>query len=102
MDIINKKIDELIPYVNNPRNNKNAIDKVASSIKNFGFKVPVIIDKNNEIVTGHTRILAAKKLKLIEVPCVVADDLTDAQIKAFRIADNKVLCFQTLPINMQR
>ena len=90
MDIIYKKIDDLIPYINNPRNNKNAIDKVASSIKNFGFKVPIVIDKNNEIINGHTRLEASKKLNLKEVPCIIAEDLTEAQIKAYRIADNKV------------
>ena len=89
MEIVNIKTDKLIPYVNNPRNNQNSIDKVASSIKEFGFKVPLVIDKDNVVVTGHTRLLAAKKLGIEEVPCVVADDLTDAQIKAFRIADNK-------------
>lgn len=90
MEIINKKINELIPYINNPRKNDHAVDKVASSIKNFGFKVPIIIDGKNEIVTGHTRLKAAQKLGLKEVPCIVADDLTDAQVKAFRIADNRV------------
>lgn len=90
MEIVNKKVSDLIPYVNNPRKNDNAVDKVASSIKNFGFKVPVIVDANNEIVAGHTRIKAAKKLGLKEVPCIVADDLTEAQVKAFRIADNRV------------
>lgn len=90
MEIINKNIDELIPYVNNPRKNKDAVDKVASSIKEFGFKVPVVIDKDNVIVTGHTRLLAAKKLGIKEIPCIIASDLTPAQIKAFRIADNKV------------
>lgn len=91
MKIIYKKIKELIPYVNNPRNNnQTAIDKVASSIKNYGFKVPIVIDKKNEIVCGHTRYKASEKLGLKEVPCIIADDLTPAQIKAFRIADNKV------------
>lgn len=90
MDIIYKRVDELIPYVNNPRDNKNAIDKVASSIKNFGFKVPIVVDKNNEIITGHTRLLASKKLGIEEVPVIVASDLSEAQVKAFRIADNKV------------
>ena len=90
MEVKNIDINKIIPYVNNPRNNKDAIDKVAASIKEFGFKVPIIIDKNNVIVTGHTRILAANKLGLNEVPCIVADDLTEAQIKAFRIADNRV------------
>ena len=90
LNIINLDINKLIPYINNPRNNENAIDKVASSIKEFGFKVPIVIDKNNVVVNGHTRLLASKKLGLKEVPCVVADDLSEAQIKAFRIADNKV------------
>lgn len=90
MDIINKNVDELIPYVNNPRENDDAVDAVASSIKNFGFKVPIVIDSKNEIVNGHTRLKAAKKLGMKEVPTIVADDLTDEQIKAFRLADNKV------------
>lgn len=90
MDIVNLKVEELIPYINNPRNNGDAIDKVAASIKEFGFKVPIVIDNNNVVVTGHTRLLASKKLGLQEVPCVIADDLSPAQIKAFRIADNKV------------
>lgn len=90
MKIINLKIDQLIPYINNPRDNTNAIDKVASSIKEFGFKVPIVVDKDNVVINGHTRLLASKKLGLEEVPCIIADDLTEAQIKAFRIADNKV------------
>ena len=90
MNILNIDIDKIIPYINNPRNNENAIDKVASSIKEFGFKVPIVIDKDNVIVNGHTRLLASKKLGLKEVPCIIADDLSEAQIKAFRIADNKV------------
>lgn len=94
LKIVYKHVDEIIPYVNNPRKiSQNAIDNVASSIKNFGFKVPIIIDKDNEIVAGHTRILAAKKLGMEEVPCIVADDLTDTQVKAFRIADNKTAEF---------
>ena len=90
METIIKKISELIPYVNNPRNNDDAIDAVASSIKNFGFKVPIVVDSNNEIINGHTRFKAAKKLGLEIVPVIVADDLTPEQIKAFRLADNKV------------
>lgn len=85
-----KSVDELIPYVNNPRQNDDAVDAVASSIKNFGFKVPIVVDGANEIVNGHTRLKAAKKLGLDEVPVIVADDLTPEQIKAFRLADNKV------------
>jgi site-specific DNA-methyltransferase (adenine-specific) len=90
MNILNIDIDKIIPYINNPRNNESAIDKVASSIKEFGFKVPIIIDENNVVVTGHTRLLASKKLGIKTIPCVVANDLSEAQIKAFRIADNKV------------
>lgn len=89
MQIINIKIDDLKPYKRNPRKNDQAVDAVAQSIKEFGFKVPVIIDKNNEIVAGHTRLKAAQKLGLTEVPCIVADDLTPEQIKAFRLVDNK-------------
>lgn len=88
--IIYKKTDELIPYINNPRQNDGAVDAVASSIKNFGFKVPIVIDSKNEIVNGHTRLKAAKKLGLESVPVIVADDLSPEQIKAFRLADNKV------------
>lgn len=90
MEVINIKLEDLKPYEKNPRNNKEAVDYVANSIKEFGFKVPVVIDKNNVIVCGHTRYYACKKLKIKEVPCVIADDLTDEQIKAYRLADNKV------------
>ncbi len=93
MTVISKPTDNLIPYANNPRKNGAAVDKVAASIKEFGFKVPIIIDKDNVIVAGHTRLLAAKKLGLENVPCVIADDLTPAQIKAYRIADNKTAEF---------
>ena len=89
MNIVKIKTEDLIPYVNNPRNNENAVDKVASSIAEFGFKNPIIIDKNNVVINGHTRLLASKKLGLKEVPVIKADDLTEAQVKAFRIADNK-------------
>lgn len=86
--IIEKSIDELVPYENNARINDKAVDIVANSIKEFGFKNPCIIDKNNVLVAGHTRVLACKKLGIDKVPCIVADDLTEEQIKAFRIADN--------------
>lgn len=85
-----KNVEELIPYENNPRNNDAAVPMVAESIKEFGFKVPIIIDKDNVIIAGHTRLKAAKMLGLKEVPCIMADDLTDEQAKAFRLADNKV------------
>lgn len=90
MNIVEKKISEIKPYERNPRRNDEAVKYVAESIKKFGFKVPIVIDKDNVIVAGHTRYKAAKKLSLKEVPCIVADDLTDEQIKAFRLADNKV------------
>lgn len=90
MQIIEKDPAELIPYENNPRYNDNAVPAVAASIKEFGFKVSIIIDKNGVIVAGHTRHKAALQLKLQKVPCIIADDLTDTQIKAYRLADNKV------------
>lgn len=90
MQIIEKRLSELIPYENNPRNNDEAVDGVANSIKEFGFKNPIIIDSDNVIVCGHTRYKAAKQLKLDVVPCIIAGDLTEAQIKAYRLADNKV------------
>ena len=83
-------INKIIPYEKNPRKNNEAVDPVAESIKEFGFKVPIVVDKNNVIITGHTRYKAAKKLKMKTVPCIVADDLTEEQAKAFRLADNKV------------
>lgn len=90
MQIITKKLSDLRPYARNPRKNDQAVDAVANSIREFGFKVPIVIDKNGEIIAGHTRYKAAKKLKLKEIPCIIADDLTEEQIKAFRLADNKV------------
>lgn len=84
-----KKVSELIAYDNNPRDNDDAVDAVANSIKEFGFKVPIVIDTKNVIIAGHTRLKACKKLKIEEVPCIIADDLTEDQIKAFRLADNK-------------
>lgn len=90
MEIVYKKVSELKPYEKNPRVNDNAVEYVANSIKDFGFKVPIVIDKDNIIVAGHTRLKASKKLGLKEVPCIVADDLDEEQIKAFRLADNKV------------
>lgn len=90
MQIITKKLSDLRPYARNPRKNDQAVDAVANSIREFGFKVPIVIDKNGEIIAGHTRYKAAKKMKLEEIPCIIADDLTEEQIKAFRLADNKV------------
>lgn len=89
MEIKDVKITDLKPYEKNPRMNDNAVPYVANSIKEFGFKVPIIIDKKNVIVAGHTRYKAAQQLGLETVPCIIADDLTPKQIKAFRLADNK-------------
>ena len=90
MQIYDKQLDEIKPYENNPRHNDNAVDAVAASIREFGFKVPLVIDRDGVIVAGHTRLKAAKKLGLDKVPCIIADDLTDEQVRAFRLADNKV------------
>ena len=90
MEIVYKKIEDLKPYENNPRFNDDAVEYVANSIKQFGFKVPIIIDKNGVIVAGHTRYKASLELGLKEAPCIIADDLSEDQIKAFRLADNKV------------
>lgn len=83
-------INNIKPYKKNPRKNEEAIPYVMESIKQFGFKNPVILDKDNVIVAGHTRIESAKRLGITEIPCIYADDLTDEQIRAFRLADNKV------------
>lgn len=88
--IVYKKINQIKPYEKNPRKNDEAVEYVANSIKEFGFKVPIVIDRNGIIVAGHTRYKASKKLGIDTVPCIVADDLTDEQIKAYRLADNKV------------
>lgn len=90
MNIVEVEVKKLKPYENNPRFNEDAVEYVAKSIKEFGFKVPIIIDKNNEIIAGHTRLKASLKLGLNKVPCIIADDLTDEQVRAFRLADNKV------------
>jgi ParB-like chromosome segregation protein Spo0J len=88
MNIKQINIDDIIPYHNNPRKNQ-AIDKVASSIKEYGFQQPIVVDKHMVVIVGHTRLLGAKKLGLKEVPIVIAD-LSDAKAKAYRIADNRV------------
>lgn len=89
LNVVMMKTSDLIDYKNNPRKNDKAVEAVADSINSFGFKVPVIIDKNNVLICGHTRVKAAKKLGIEEIPVIIADDLNEDQIKAFRIADNK-------------
>lgn len=85
-----KNVNDIIPYENNPRIIEKAVDTVAKSIKEFGFKNPIILDKDNVIVAGHTRLRAAEKIGIEKVPVIYADDLTEEQVKAFRLADNKV------------
>ncbi len=89
MQITNMKLSDIHPYERNPRFNDEAVDAVAASIKEFGFKNPIIVDKDHVIIAGHTRLKAAEKLGLTEVPVVVASDLTPEQVQAYRIADNK-------------
>lgn len=89
MQIITKNISEIKPYENNPRNNADAIDKVAESIKEYGILQPLVIDRDGVIVVGHTRYEACKNLGVTDVPCIVADNLTEKQAKGYRIADNK-------------
>ena len=82
--------DDIVPYYNNPRHNQDAVGPVAASIKAFGFKVPIVVDENMEVITGHTRLKAAKQLGLDKVPVIVAGDLDEDQVRAYRLADNKV------------
>ena len=90
MEIIKKRILDIVPYAKNAKkHDKRQIDNVAESIKQYGFVQPIVIDKNNTVVIGHCRLLAAKQLKMKEVPCVCVDDLTEEQVKALRIVDNK-------------
>lgn len=90
LKIVYKNIEDIIPYEKNPRRNDQAVEAVAESIKEFGFKIPIVISADGLVVAGHTRIKAAKKLCMKELPCIIADDLTEEQIRAFRLADNKV------------
>lgn len=89
MEVLNLKIDEIKPYENNPRNNLDAVDATANSIKEFGWQQPIVVDKDMVIIAGHTRYLAAKKLGYDTVPVVVASNLSDEQVRAYRLADNK-------------
>lgn len=83
-------IDKLIEYARNPRKNDQAVDRVAAAIREFGFRVPIVAKSDGTVVDGHLRLKAAKKLGLTEVPVVLADDMTDLQIKAFRLSVNKM------------
>jgi len=90
VQVQDQPITEIIPYARNPRHNEKAVDKVAASIKEFGFRQPIVVDSENVIIAGHTRYLAAQKLKLDTVPTHTAEGLTPQQVKAYRIADNRV------------
>ena len=89
MQVVEMPINEIIPYERNPRRNEEAVEKVANSIKQFGFRQPILLDKDNVIICGHTRLMAARALGLDKCPCIVNPDLTEKQVKALRIADNK-------------
>lgn len=93
MDLRNKitlmALSDITPYENNPRNNEEAVEKVANSIKEFGFNQPIVVDKDNVIIVGHTRYLAAQELGLAEAPVIVVGNLSDEQARAYRLADNK-------------
>lgn len=93
MNIVEKRIDEIRPYENNPRFNDEAVEYVAESIKAYGWKQPIVVDKDNVIIAGHTRWKAAKKLGMKTVPVLIADDLDEDQVRAYRLADNKVSDF---------
>ena len=89
LKIVYKQLDELQEYENNPRNNDGAVAAVAASIEKFGWKQPIVIDAAGVIIAGHTRAKAAAQLGQQVVPCVIADDLTEDEIRAYRLADNK-------------
>ena len=93
LNIIYQKLSEIKEYRNNPRNNEQAIKPVMESIQNFGFIVPILLDQNNVILAGHTRKKAAENLNLKEVPCIYIEDLTEEQVRAFRLVDNKTAEF---------
>lgn len=100
MKTVEKNVNDIKPYNKNPRINESAIDQVAQSIKEFGFRQPIVVDKKNVIIIGHTRLLAAKLLGLKKVPVIVADDLTPKKVKALRIADNKTGEFAKWDMNL--
>lgn len=89
MEVKNVDINSIEPYKNNPRNNDDAVDATANSIKEFDWQQPIVVDKDGVIIVGHTRLKAAKKLGLKQVPIVVAENLSDEKVKAYRLADNK-------------
>ena len=99
MQIENWNINDVKPYENNPRKNDEAVEYVANSIREFGFQQPLVVDSDGVIVVGHTRYKAAQSIGLNEIPVIVADELTDNQIEAYRLADNKVSEFSIWDTN---
>ena len=93
MTIVERRLDEIRPYEKNPRRNDDAVEYVANSIQEFGWKQPIVIDRDGVIIAGHTRYKAAQRLGFESVPCLIADDLTEDQVRAYRLADNKVSDF---------
>ena len=93
-------LEKFIPYISNPRKNDHAVDRMASAIHTFGFRVPIVAKSDGTLIDGHLRLKAAKKLKLDTVPVLLADDLTDTQIKAFRIAVNQVASIAEFDIDL--
>ena len=102
MKTVDIAIEQIKPYEKNPRHNENAVEAVAQSIKQFGFQQPLVLDKNYVIIVGHTRFKASQELGLKTVPCVIADNLTEEQVKAYRLADNKVGELATWDFEMLR
>ena len=100
MKVETVSIESLITYANNPRNNEEAIEKVARSIDEFGWQQPIVVDENMVVIVGHTRLLAAKSLGLNEVPIHVADKLTDEQARAYRLADNRTNEYASWNMNL--
>ena len=90
MNVIQLDTNVVTPYKNNPRKSLRTIDKVKQSILEYGFKQPIVVDKDKVIIVGHSRYMAAKELQLKTVPCLIADDLSENQINAYRIADNRI------------
>lgn len=90
MKVKNVDINSVIPYANNPRNNLDAVDKVAASIQEFGWQQPIVVDKNMVVIVGHTRLLAAQKIGMTEVPVQIAEKLRPEQANAYRLADNRI------------
>lgn len=89
MEVKNISVRDIIPYEHNPRKNEEAVEYVMNSLRDFGWKQPLVLDKDYVVIAGHTRLAAAKRLGMKEVPCIIADDLSEEKARAYRLADNK-------------